>query len=443
MKHIETQSEWEARMGREVLSYIRDEIYLELPYFESALRALEPVGNEKLLAFATEGIHLYYPPARYLKVFQENEQFLERAYLHSVLHCLYAHLWTGKTKDPKVWSIACDIAVEYLIDQMDKRCTKRLLSWNRQQMYEEIREKKAVSAAMIYELIKERPKEQLQQLAREFYTDDHGLWGMRDTKAQGQSPSAKNDAEKKWQKIARQVQFQKEKSDKETDQAAGLAKAQIQAENRRRSYRDFLKKFAVYHEQLHSNQDEFDLNYYTFGLSTYGNLPLIEPLETMEERRIQEFVVVVDTSYSTSGTLVREFLKETLSILLEGNAFFTTAKVHLLQCDDKVREDLEILTVKQAKQILSDFEIKGGGNTDFRPAFTYVDELIEKGKIAKLGGMLYFTDGNGIYPKVKPRYKCAFIYLNDYEKELVPPWAMRLKLGKEDLYEYYAGEGRN
>lgn len=45
------------------------------------------------------------------------------------------------------------------------------------------------------------------------------------------------------------------------------------------------------------------------------------------------------------------------------------------------------------------FEIKGGGNTDFRPPFKYIDRLIEEGKIKNPGGMLYFTDGEGTYPK--------------------------------------------
>lgn len=237
-----------------------------------------------------------------------------------------------------------------------------------------------------------------------------------------------DDPQKKWRKIARQVQFQKEKSDRTQEAAAAATQTEITAEKKRRSYRDFLRKFAAFHEQMKCDMDEFDLNFYTYGLRTYGNLPLIEPLETREERRISEFVIVVDTSYSTNGALVRSFLQETLHILLEPNAFFTTAKVHLIQCDDHVQEDLVIESAGQAQEALAHFEIRGGGNTDFRPVFTYVEELRAAGRLKNPGGLIYFTDGNGTYPAKKPDYPCAFLYPGAYREEEVPAWAIRFKL---------------
>ena len=45
----------------------------------------------------------------------------------------------------------------------------------------------------------------------------------------------------------------------------------------------------------------------TPAVEVYGNMPLIEPLETREERRIEELVIAVDASMSTSGKLVRRF----------------------------------------------------------------------------------------------------------------------------------------
>lgn len=431
--HAETQTEWENRMFQKILVFLRDELCIDFPYLERALSALIPEGKENVHAFATEGVYLYYPSAHYLKVFEENEQFLRRAYLHTVFHCLYAHLWQRGNREVKRWNLACDIAVEFVIDGFNKQTTQRLLSWLRQQYYEKMREKKVISAAGIYELLAEEAPERLTELAQEFYTDDHALWGREDK----QSPmphqqKQSDDPQKKWQKIARQVQFQKEKSDRRSDAAAAAMQVQITEERKRRNYKEFLKKFAAFHEQVRCDMDNFDLNYYTYGLRTYGNLPLIEPLETREERRISEFVIVVDTSYSTNGELVRSFLQETLHILLEQNAFFTAAKVHLIQCDDRIQEDLVIQSQKQAQELMARFEIKGGGNTDFRPAFTYVEELRGKGELRNLGGLLYFTDGNGTYPAKKPDYPCAFLYLDEYDEEAVPVWAIRRRLDRTD-----------
>ena len=74
--------------------------------------------------------------------------------------------------------------------------------------------------------------------------------------------------------------------DKEAGDGADALKQQVKAANRsRRSYRDFLRRFCVLREEVKLDPDEFDLNFYTYGLSVYGNLPLIEPLETRESKR--------------------------------------------------------------------------------------------------------------------------------------------------------------
>ncbi len=431
--HVETQIEWESRMFDKVIAYLRDELCIDLPYMERALSVLIPQGKENVNAFATEGVYLYYPPAHYLQLFEKNELFLRRAYLHTVLHCLYAHLWQRGKREEFRWNLACDIAVEYVIDGLNKPSTRRLLSWQRQSYYDLMHKRKILSAAGIYELLSEETPERLRALAQEFYTDDHALWEMKDSKRPiPNQPQQSEEAQKKWQKIARQTQFQKEKSDRTEDAIAAAMQAEITAKRKRRNYKEFLMKFAAFKENMRCDMDSFDLNYYTFGLRNYGNLPLIEPLETREERRISEFVIVVDTSYSTSGELVRSFLQETLHILLEKNVFFSTAKIHLIQCDDTVQEELIIQSEEQAKALLSHFEIKGGGNTDFRPAFTYVETLRKKGELRNLGGVLYFTDGNGTYPAKKPDYPCAFLYLDDYNEEEVPPWAIKCRLDKEN-----------
>ena len=49
-------------------------------------------------------------------------------------------------------------------------------------------------------------------------------------------------------------------------------------------------------------------------------------------------------------------------------------------------------------------------------------------------GLIYFTDGYGIYPERMPAYRTAFVFLEeDYRDAEVPPWAIRLILREEDL----------
>ena len=69
------------------------------------------------------------------------------------------------------------------------------------------------------------------------------------------------------------------------------------------------------------DDDSFDYNFYTYGLRLYGNMPLIEPLESKEVKKIEEFVIVIDTSMSCSGELVRKFLEEPTVYLVRVRAF--------------------------------------------------------------------------------------------------------------------------
>ena len=87
----------------------------------------------------------------------------------------------------------------------------------------------------------------------------------------------------------------------------------------------------------------------------------------------------------------------------------------------------------QLKEYMSHFTVKGGGGTDFRPAFSYVNDLLEQGELKELAGLLYFTDGKGRYPAKRPDYRTAFLFLEDYDEAAVPPWAMRLLLEKEEF----------
>ncbi len=107
-------------------------------------------------------------------------------------------------------------------------------------------------------------------------------------------------------------------------------------------YRTFLRRFAAPREVLAVDEDAFDYIFYTYGLQLYGNMPLVEPPETREEKRIQDFVIAVDTSMSTSGDLVRAFLACTYAILRSTQTFTRQVNIRILQCDDQIRSDTPI-----------------------------------------------------------------------------------------------------
>ena len=180
--------------------------------------------------------------------------------------------------------------------------------------------------------------------------------------------------------------------------------------------------------------DEFDYIFYTYGLRLYKNMPLIEPLEYKELRKIKDCVIAIDTSGSTSGELVQRFLQKTYNILKSTESYFSRVNIHIIQCDAEIQEHVRITSEREFDDYIRSMEILGLGGTDFRPVFSLVDELVAGGEFSDLRGLIYFTDGFGTFPVHKPRYETVFVFLdNAYNNPEVPPWAMKLVLQDEEI----------
>ena len=421
-------------IGMEILRVARNELYLNMRFLDVALSSLQFVPDGQIRSIGTDGVHLYFHPDALADLFRTGRVRVARAYLHSLLHCLFGHLWIRKERDEQYWNLACDIAVENVIDSLNRASVKRPLTYVRQNAYQQITaEEKVVAAAPVYRWLTRQTPGVLRQLEREFVADDHRLWPKDAPEQPQQMPTPL--PQKTWQKIGERMQTELNLRDKEAGEGADALKQQVKAANRsRRSYKDFLRRFCVMREEVKLDPDEFDLNFYTYGLSVYGNLPLIEPLETRESKKIEELALVIDTSYSTSGALVRAFLAETYTLLKGQENFFHRMNLHLIQADNAIRQDLLIRNEDELIHAMNHFELRGGGGTDFRPAFAYVDRLCAEKKFSNLRGLLYFTDGMGTYPAKRPAYDTAFLFLGErFDDANVPPWAMKVVLDEEEF----------
>lgn len=433
MPRTETQTQWQDRMALEVLEVTRSELYLHLRFLSLAIGGLAPTPSAQVRGMGTDGLRLLAEPERLIRVFPKNPVLLNREYLHQLLHCIFRHPFFIADHDRPLWSLACDIAAEWSIDQLDLPCVRRIAGWVRTETYRRLGEVlPAMAAEPIYRRLEEAhlDEKQLLMLQKEFRADDHRFW----PKPGDQSPQARQAADQ-WKNLSQQMQTELETHQKDPGQGGEALAMQVKAANRsRRTYRDFLRRFAVLREELKADPDSFDLGFYAYGLSLYGNLPLIEPLESRETIKIEEFVIVVDTSLSCSGELVKNFLRETYGILRQSESFFRRTNIRILQCDDRVRTDRKITDMDQLAAYMEAFQLVGGGGTDFRPAFRYVDELIRAGEFHHLKGLLYFTDGLGRFPARRPAYDAAFLFLgSQYEDADLPPWAMKLVLDEREF----------
>ena len=79
-------------------------------------------------------------------------------------------------------------------------------------------------------------------------------------------------------------------------------------------------------------------------------------------------------------------------------------------------------------------KILGLGGTDFRPVFRYVNQLKKDKELTNLKGLIYFTDGDGVFPNKKPDYDVAFVFVDDdFNNTSVPAWAIKLVLQKDEI----------
>ena len=53
-KHIQTQQEWEIQMATQILEFVQNELFIDMPYMSIALNALTLVNDEQIETMATD-----------------------------------------------------------------------------------------------------------------------------------------------------------------------------------------------------------------------------------------------------------------------------------------------------------------------------------------------------------------------------------------------------
>ena len=547
-------------LGLRILNQAKIELSLSMRYLSRALDKLSFQMDFNTRRIGTEGEKIHFHPEFVFQLYVESPQKLYRLYMHSLLHCLFRHMFKTEDKEEGLWNLATDIHVEYVLDSMDIELLSRPAYPFRENYFQKLeKEVKSLSAERIYAYLLEQnlSYEEKERLELEFVKDDHSFWAKlseeerpvdteeaertgdtegkknaeaaedtgspeaenepnspnkpsnpkkqgnqeekeesspndltedrnspsqsakdgdrqsdtvkdgdsqsdkvkdgegrekekngaqgsgesKDPEKEGQSnkgkKSAGEDAEsrekrrkaldKDWEDIGKRTE-EEMKDEKEGEKSEKLSWFLHLEHKCYTPFQDFLRKFSVDREELKTDPESFDYGYYFFGLSQYGNMPLIEENEYREKRKIPELVIAIDTSYSTKGEMVKRFLEEALAILADKGAFFSKCRVHIIECDDRIRKDLLVEDAEEMERYRERFEVSGGYGTDFRPVFHYIEDLQKKGELKELKALLYFTDGRGRYPKNAPAYTAAFIFPRgeDIDDENAPFWPLKL-----------------
>lgn len=499
-------------LARQALDISKNALLVNVRFMSASFSrlALLPVPSSTL---ATDGRHIRYNPADIARTYAADQQALARHYLHIVLHNVFLHLYPGSGVDQLRWDTACDIAVEYVITELDLPSARAGYAARQQATLARIKEASPLlTAETVYRYLVNQnlTDDEVRDLRAPFHVDDHAPWhkmivaeedtkaksgvgdvsegddsshsseqraadtynddveipeeaknaekqhksyrGMRDERIPDKESAEENHGVAQGSRFADTVNLDRNKEQWKAAayemgvqldtyvklwglEGSNLSMTLRAITREKQDYREFLRKFAQMGEQMRVNDDEFDYVFYTYGLRRYGNLPLIEPLEFAEEKRICDFVIAIDTSASTKDGLVRKFIEKTYSILSDETSFFSRMNVHIVQCDAAITDVTKITCLDELDDYLNDYEVKGLGGTDFRPVFAYIEDAREKGDLQNLGGLIYFTDGHGTFPSRKPDYDAAFVFVDDIDNVRVPVWAMKVVLEETALIE--------
>jgi predicted metal-dependent peptidase len=126
-------------------------------------------------------------------------------------------------------------------------------------------------------------------------------------------------------------------------------------------------------------------------------------LPTLYSEQMGEVVIAIDTSGSVYGELFERFMGEVDDVL----ARLKPVKTTLLQCDTRITD---IREYRPGDRVGVDFQLKGGGGTDFRPVFDWIESNNVNPRV-----LVFFTDGYGSYPPRPPGYDVLWVDYGNYQ----------------------------
>lgn len=417
-------------LAGEVMQLARDQIIVNMRFLDVALSRLKQEPKLGFGGAAADRGRLCYDPVWLLKQYKKERDYPVRLYLHVLLHYVFYHSFAYGEKEQELWDLAADAAVENVILEMGLHMAVLETDAEARNKLHYLKEDVGVlTAERIYRYLKNNPVSNRERVrwSRLFCRDVHVYWHEQEELS---------ITEEQWKKVSERIKADLKSFSKDKNRSESLEKNLAEATKDRYNYAQILQKFTVMGEDIQVNDDEFDYIYYTYGLSEYGNMPLVEPLEYKDVKKVKEFVIALDTSASCRGETVKEFVRKTYSILKGTENFFQKINVHIIQCDNEVQSDTKITGAEDFDAFMKEGKLKGFGSTDFRPVFAYVEKLAAEGEFENLKGLIYFTDGYGIYPPQMPGYDTIFVFLDENnQRPELPPWAIGIVLQEEDFLQ--------
>lgn len=430
------------QMAEKVLRFIQQDLAREYRYLTPAFYYLILISDPREESMSTDSRHLFYNTEYILRDFmgkQKQYRALKYRYLHLILHCLAGHMRKRTQTDQALFDSCADLYTVMML----KKLTGKALAVPRDyaKLFSSMgRETGNRSLSHFLYWCRKDSQRSLDMLSlgKILKSDSHDKWLAENplTKRMGRSEDWMKRAEKDWEYLRGHL-FQLAKlTGAQCNRRWGDSRNPVQMEvipwnAEHISYEQIIREICRITERYDSDW-EFDPLWYAMGIKIYGNRPLVEPAECVEEPALHNLVIAIDTSGSCQE-YASAFLGLTIGLLRE--AGIRKGMVWVVQCDVEIR-DVKVLDQASNGFLAETRKMCGGGGTDFRPVFRWIQEMRDAGEMDKPPALIYFSDGFGEFPDTEPDYKTVFVYPSEeviFDKERIPEWVMNYQLTRDEL----------
>jgi predicted metal-dependent peptidase len=385
-------------------------LLLRHPFFGNmATRLKIQAADEWLPTAAVDGRHLFYNTQFFNAM---NNKEVEFVLAHEILHMVYDHLGRRESRNPMLYNIAADYIVNNLLvdDRIGKKpsivdCYQdfKYRGWSSEEVYDELFEQAKKNGQEAVEALGEMLDEHLDWEDGDGDENDNGQPGI------GRPRYSKAELD--------QIKDEIKEAMIQAASAAGAGNVPLGVQ---RLIKEMTESKMNWRELLRQQIQSTIKSDYTFSRPSRKGQMSGAILPSMNFQDTIDLCICIDMSGSIGNDQAADFLGEIKGIMDE----YQDYKIKLWCFDTKVYNEQDFSA--DGGESLIDYEIVGGGGTDFMANWIYMkDNDIQPKKF------IMFTDGYAWNSWGDPDYcDTIFIIHSNHDKNLEGPFGITAHYGE-------------
>ena len=380
----------------EKINKAKARLMLEHPYFGTVASSLKLEKNNEILTFTSDGERMSYNSEYLDRLSVEDVEFVMA---NGAMHAVLQHQDRMSSRTKWLWQTATDYVVNGMLVKNGMQAPEYA---NYEPKFE------GMYAEEVYEILRsemidnaQNSMEQEQQqvtdaeddihvenlhMSAEYTPSDDAKESQEEenAKAKEEEQAALPDTEELAEEMKERLEQVFQKLKRQGDLPKDMHFVVPEYFSHKIDWREFLYGYIASHAKTTYSFNPPNMKYLYRGIY----LPSLSS-------DLLRIIVAVDTSGSVDEALLGTFLGEVNSMMQQ----YPNYEIDLITADAKIQSHKTFLPGE-----LLDYELSGGGGTDFRPVFEYIDQHIDYPTL-----LLYFTDGQGTFPQHEPSYDLLWI----------------------------------